>query len=72
MAAFEALSEHKVLSGNATKLLVDGDATFSEILSVIDAAKDYVLVQFYTIRDDVLLVVVVTLGHRKDVYSPRN
>jgi len=26
----------------------------------------------YTIRDDVLLVVVVTLGHRKDVYSPRN
>lgn len=54
VAAFEALSEHKVLSGNATKLLVDGDATFSEILSVIDAAKDYVLVQFYTIRDDEL------------------
>ena len=26
----------------------------------------------YTIRDVVLLVVVVTLGHRKDVYSPRN
>lgn len=23
----------------------------------------------YTIRDDVLLIVVVTLGHRKDVYD---
>lgn len=26
----------------------------------------------YTVHDDVLLVVVVTLGHRKDVYSARN
>lgn len=26
----------------------------------------------YAIHDDVLLVVVVTLGHRKDVYSARN
>ena len=26
----------------------------------------------YTIQDHLLLVVVVTLGHRKDVYSPRN
>ena len=26
----------------------------------------------YTIHDDVLLVVVITLGHRKDVYSARN
>lgn len=24
----------------------------------------------YTIQDDVLLVVVVTLGHRRDVYKP--
>jgi len=28
---------------------------------------DYRLI--YTIRDDVLLVVVVTLGHRRDVYD---
>jgi len=26
----------------------------------------------YTVHDDVLLVVVVTLGHRRDVYASRN
>lgn len=52
VTAFEALSEHKVLCGNRARLLIDGEATFAEIFAAIDRAEHYVLVQFYTIRDD--------------------
>lgn len=52
--AFEQLCEHKVLSGNAAKLLIDGEATFAEIFAAIESAQHYILVQFYTIRDDEL------------------
>ncbi len=38
--------------GNEAKLLVDGNETFRSILEGIDRAKDYVLVQFYILRDD--------------------
>lgn len=54
VTAFEALGEQKVLCGNRTTLLVDGDQTFAEIFAAIDGAKTYILVQFYTIRDDEL------------------
>jgi cardiolipin synthase A/B len=52
--AFETLAGQRVLSGNATKLLIDGPAAFDDIFAAIDAAKDYILVQFYTFRDDIL------------------
>lgn len=52
VAAYEALSEHKVLGGNSVRLLIDGEATFTAIFACIDRARHYVLVQFYTIRDD--------------------
>jgi len=42
------------LGGNSVRTLVNGDATFSAILSAIDAARDYVLVQFFIVRDDAL------------------
>lgn len=54
VAAFEALSEHKVLCGNSARLLIDGEATFREIFAAVDRAQHYILVQFYTIRDDEL------------------
>ena len=38
--------------GNDVELLVNGDATFAFINEGIDRAEDYVLVQFYIIRDD--------------------
>jgi cardiolipin synthase len=41
-------------SGNNVTLLVDGDATFTSIFDGIDAAEEYVLVQFYIVRDDEL------------------
>lgn len=39
-------------AGNATKLLIDGDATYEAMLSAIASAKDYILLQFYIINDD--------------------
>jgi cardiolipin synthase A/B len=42
------------VDGNQTELLIDGKATFESIFAGIAAAKHYVLVQFYIIRDDAL------------------
>jgi len=50
--AAEALAGVPSLRGNAVELLVDGDATFASILEGIDAADDYVLFQFFIVRDD--------------------
>jgi cardiolipin synthase A/B len=54
-------ADHRVLSrlaslpffaGNSSRLLIDGDATFNAIFDAIDAATEYVLVQFYIVKDD--------------------
>ncbi|WP_396328624.1 cardiolipin synthase [Burkholderia anthina] len=42
------------VGGNAVRTLINGDATFSAILSAIDEARDYVVVQFFIVRDDAL------------------
>ena len=56
-------ADHRVLSrlasmpffaGNASRLLIDGDATFRAIFDAIDNATEYVLVQFYIVNDDAL------------------
>ncbi|MBB4050717.1 cardiolipin synthase [Devosia subaequoris] len=46
------VSELPFLKGNDVELLVDGKATFESIFAGIDAAQDYLLVQFYIVRDD--------------------
>lgn len=38
--------------GNRAELLVDGDAIFASIFAAIEAAEQYVLVQFYIVRAD--------------------
>lgn len=38
--------------GNDASLLINGGPTFEAIFRAIDAATDYVLVQFYIVRDD--------------------
>ena len=38
--------------GNDVHLLIDGEATFDSIIAGIGAARNYVLVQFYIVRDD--------------------
>ncbi|MGB3024449.1 cardiolipin synthase [Paradevosia shaoguanensis] len=40
------------LRGNDAELLIDGEATFASIFAGIRRAQDYILIQFYIIRDD--------------------
>ncbi len=54
VAAFERLSGVPVSSGNAVCLLIDGQEAFTALFAAIDAAQNYVLMQFYTIADDSL------------------
>ncbi|MGB0678969.1 MAG: cardiolipin synthase, partial [Polyangiales bacterium] len=50
----EVLAGMPVTRGNKVELLTDGDATFDSIFDGIAAAKAYILVQFYIVRDDTL------------------
>lgn len=50
--AGQRLAAFPYLGGNEVELLVDGEATFGSLLEGIERAKDYVLVQFYIVRDD--------------------
>lgn len=52
--AVERLALMPLTRGNCCELLVEGEAAFESIFAGIDAAEDYVLVQFYIIRDDAL------------------
>jgi cardiolipin synthase len=52
--AAETLARSPLTDGNAAELLIDGQETFDSIFDGIDAAEDYVLVQFYIVRDDQL------------------
>lgn len=46
------ISRLPITKGNSAKLLIDGDATFEAILEGIAEAEDYILFQFYILRDD--------------------
>lgn len=48
----ENISRLPITSGNSARLLVDGQATFDAILAGIAQANDYILFQFYILRDD--------------------
>ncbi len=48
----ERLARLPFTIGNDVELLIDGDATFTSILDGIGRAYEYVLVQFYIVRDD--------------------
>jgi cardiolipin synthase len=48
----EKLAKLPFTRGNDAELLVNGDATFKSIFEGIDRATNYVLVQFYILRDD--------------------
>lgn len=54
LAPFEDIARMPAVRGNGGDLLIDGEASFDAIFAAIDAARDYVLVQFYTVRDDAL------------------
>ncbi len=48
----EKMARVPLTGGNNVTLLVDGDATFESIFKGIEAAEQYILVQFYIVRDD--------------------
>jgi len=50
--AAEELAGMPIVGRNRAELLVDGEATFDSILGGISEAKDYVLFQFFIVRDD--------------------
>ena len=50
--AAELLAEMPAVRGNTVDLLVDGDATFSSIFEGIEQAREYLLIQFFIVKDD--------------------
>ena len=52
--AMELLAQLPFARHNTVELLVDGDATFASIFAGITAARRYVLVQFYIVKNDEL------------------
>jgi cardiolipin synthase len=53
-AALESLGLFPFTTGNTTRLLIDGEATFRAIFAAIDGATQCILVQFFIIRNDSL------------------
>jgi cardiolipin synthase len=51
-SAAESLATIPTLRGNAVQLLVDGEETFNSILEGIAAAEEYILFQFFIVKDD--------------------
>ncbi len=49
---FERLAKLPFTDGNQATLLIDGEATYASIFAGIEASAQYVLVQFYIVRDD--------------------
>jgi cardiolipin synthase A/B len=54
LRAAVALATIPFLKGNEVELLIDGRATFDSIFAGIEAARHYVLVQFFIVHDDEL------------------
>ena len=46
------MAEMPAVRGNTVDLLIDGEATFASIFEGIDATKEYLLVQFFIVKDD--------------------
>lgn len=52
LAPFETVARMPALRGNGADLLIDGAESFDAVFAAIDTAEDYVLAQFYILRDD--------------------
>lgn len=50
--AAESIAHFPYFNSNAVELLINGEATFGSIFAGIDQAEQYILVQFYIVRDD--------------------
>ncbi|HIG44030.1 MAG TPA: cardiolipin synthase [Gammaproteobacteria bacterium] len=54
LTSAEKMARIPMTHGNKVDLLIDGQATFDSIFEGISSATDYVLIQFYIVRDDEL------------------
>lgn len=52
--AAETLARVPATVGNRVELLMNGQSTFASIFDGIEAARHYLLVQYYIVRDDAL------------------
>lgn len=52
LRAFRNLATTPFTRGNSLRLLVDGKAKFDALFAALDEARDYVLAQYYILRDD--------------------
>ncbi len=50
----EKLSERRWTDDNEVCLLIDGESTFEAIFREVESAEDYILSQFFIVKDDVL------------------
>ncbi len=50
--ALDILTWRRFTNGNSVDLLIDGPATFEAIFRAIDNSREYLLIQFFIIRDD--------------------
>lgn len=50
----EKLSERRFTEGNEVCLLINGEMTFDAIFRELDRAKEYILIQFFIVKDDKL------------------
>jgi cardiolipin synthase len=50
--ALTRLADLPVTRLNSSRLLIDGQETFQSIFDSIDAAKEYILIEFYIVKDD--------------------
>jgi len=54
LRAAEKLSTLPFFNSNAVELLINGKETFPSLFEGFDQAEDYILIQFYIVRDDTL------------------
>ena len=53
-AVLERLTQMPFTRGNDLKLLIDGEAAFAELFEGLRQARDYILLEYYIVRDDAL------------------
>lgn len=53
-AALERVAQMPFTTGNRARLLINGDAAFGALFAAIETARNYVLLEYYIVRDDVL------------------
>jgi cardiolipin synthase len=53
-AVLERVAQMPFTGGNHAALLINGDVAFAEMFKAIEQARDYVLLEYYIVRDDIL------------------